>query len=104
MATREAVKVSGKSIAAFYERMGVGAQVECIENTYIPSRAGIVGTVLRPGKTSLDLEVAGVRGYQMSTPRRVSDVLEMTDDTIKYNLESRDGHTVTWRIVIETVR
>jgi len=99
MATRELVKVTGKSIAAFYERMTVGAVVECLENTYIPSRAGMRGTVSRPGKTSIGLAFTGVNGYRMSRPQRVSDVLELTEDTITYRMAEREGHTVTWRIV-----
>lgn len=101
MATRELVKVTRKSIDAFYARMTVGTVVECLENTYIKARVGVRGTVSQPGKTAISLKAAGVDGYRMSLPERVSDVLELTEDTIRYKLASREGHTVTWRIVAE---
>lgn len=99
MSTRELVKVTRKSIDAFYERWTTGTVVECVENTYIPGRAGVRGAVWRPGKTSIGLAFAGEQGHRVSLPQRVSDVLELTEDAIKYRLPLREGHTVTWRIV-----
>lgn len=93
MTTATAVKITGKNIAAFWARAEVGTQMECVENTYIPSRAGLQVTVTRPGKTTIGCG----RGYNINPPKRVSDVVALTEDSITYKLAHREGHTVTWK-------
>lgn len=107
MATREAVKVSGKSVAEFYARMTEGERIECVENTYRlhmgTDLSGRVATVVRPGKTSVALEMDG-GPFHMVPPKRVADVLELTEDTITYRIPGREGYTATWRILPTAVR
>lgn len=102
MATRELVKVTGKSIAAFYERLQPGVRIECIENTYRPAAVGISGRVLRSNKSTVTFgrDDNGEEGA-IFRPSHVGSVRSVTDDAITYDHVRRDGHTVTWRIVAE---
>jgi hypothetical protein len=103
MATREAVKVTGKSIAAFYERLQPGVRIECTENTYRPAAAGIGGQVLRSNKSTVTFrrDDNGTEGA-IFRPGRVGIVRSITDDSITYDLARHAGHTATWRIVAES--
>lgn len=110
MATREAVKVTGKSIAAFYERWQPGTVVECTDNTFRAAAIGTAVTVLEGGTKTY----SRVRLYQpdgtvkltsIGRPDRVSKVTALTDDSITYAIFSDSlEHTATWRIVTEAVR
>lgn len=89
---------TAKSIAAFRDRLTAGARVKCLENTYIPERAGLVATVATPGKTSIRLDAAGATSW-MNFPARVRDVVALTRNTITYRIEHRGENTCTWEIL-----
>lgn len=103
MATREVVKVSGKSVAAFFERWQPGTRVECIDNTYRAASIGMAGVVEHHKKTSnaVRFDETGKLGW-LRVPEKVSKVTGMTDDTVTYAIFSDTlDHTATWRIVSE---
>lgn len=79
-----------------------GAVVECVENTYIPQRAGSVVTITRGGKTVCDARMGG-KPFRMSLPTRVRDVVHVTENTATWLLGDQPvrlrGHSVTYRSV-----
>ncbi len=108
MATREAVKVSGKSIAAFYARWAPGAVVECVDHTFRADSIGITATVTNSSNKSyirMELIKDGKPvGSGLTPPKKVSDVVALTEDSITYRIWAGDDNTATWRIVTEAVR
>jgi hypothetical protein len=79
----------------------LGATIECVENTYRPELNGSTRRVTRAGRSKLRVEIltgpgAGNAGFEMALPANASDVLELTDDTVKFRL-GRGGHTATFR-------
>lgn len=100
--------ITGKSLAAFRDRLTTGTRLRCIENTYIPHRAGLEAIVTKPGKSTVRLQATTSTGNieaggtcWMSPPTRVRDVLAMTEDAITYLIDpaTRGDHKATWRIL-----
>lgn len=87
--------ITGKSIAAFWSRVAFGTRMTCLDNTFHSHRA--TGVVTKPGKTSLRLTTWEGRHFWLNPPKRVSDVIALTHDTITYRI-GNDHHTATWRI------
>lgn len=81
-----------------------GELVTCVENTYIPSRKGLILCLDRVGKSVADATAvntrgsinAGERGYRVNLPTRVRDVVALNDHTVTYKIGVGD-HTVTYR-------
>lgn len=91
-------KPTGKSIAAFRDRITIGARLECIENTRVPERIGFTVTVTRPGKTRVNAKGPGGENMIWTFPARVSDVVALTDDAITYR-SGRFGDLITWKVL-----
>lgn len=73
-----------------------GEAVVCVENTYIPDRAGTVFEVTRVGKTVYDVSDRKFRG---TFPTRVSDVVSVDSERATWKI-GRDNHTVTYAKVV----
>lgn len=81
-----------------------GERVTCVENTYIPSRNGLILRLNRVGKSVADATAvntrgsveAGYSGYRINLPTRVRDVVALNDHTVTYKI-GVDDHTVTYR-------
>lgn len=99
MSVDTAVKITGKSIAEFWARIETGTVLECTENTCLPERVGQRWTVTRPGKTSIIATMPEGGRARLNPPTRASDVIALTDDSITYKIEHREGHTATWKLV-----
>jgi hypothetical protein len=79
-----------------------GVVLETVSNTYRPVLDGSTRRVTKVGASyfdyvMLDGEQAGENGHSYF-PKRASDVVSVSDDEVTYKL-SRDGHTVTLRVV-----
>jgi hypothetical protein len=86
-----------RALSAVAERLVVGTRLECLENTYIPSRAGAILTITRQGKRVFDGELGG-KTYRMELKPR----LRMLDaNTFTHPVGRVNGieHSVTWRIL-----
>lgn len=73
-----------------------GETVECVENTYIPDRAGrrfVIGTV---GKSVWS--PSGEGNYRGSFPTRAGDVVSVDETSATWKI-GRGEHTVTYRRV-----
>ena len=94
--------VTGKTLAAFKDRIEVGDELRCLDNSYIPSREGGVLTVLQKTTNVIMGTFAGdalpdtFGGYGIRWPARVSDVVDLSADRITYRIPDRAGHTATW--------
>ncbi len=80
----------------------LGAEVECVENTYRPECNGTRRRITRVQKQRLGAEVLtgpGVgRPFDMVLPVRARDVLELTGEQVRFRL-GRGEHTVTYRVL-----
>lgn len=80
----------------------VGAEVECVENTYRPELNGTRRRITRAQRQRLGVEIltgpcVGEPSV-MVLPSRVGDVLELGADCVKYRL-GRGSHTVSYRVI-----
>ncbi len=80
----------------------IGAEVECVENTYRPELNGTRRRITRVQKQRLGVEVLtgpGVgRPFDVVLPARARDVLELTGEQVRFRL-GRGEHTVTYRVL-----
>lgn len=96
----EQLKISGKSIADFYARCIPGVRLECVENTYRPAATGTTGVVTSATKSSVDLDLDNGAHGRINIPKRVSEVVALTPDSITRKLAGGNGKgTATWRIL-----
>lgn len=93
-----AQKITGKTIAAFFDQIQGGTRLTCLDNTYNENAPGISGIVGKVGKTSIMLmRDDSFNTFWLNRPKRVGDVVDLTHNTITYKI-GRDEHTATWRI------
>lgn len=85
------------TLSAFKQRIHAGTVLRCVENTYIPRRAGMLATITKPGVNVFSAEMDG-KSYRMEFPTRARDVVSASADQVTYKI-GRDEHTVTWEIV-----
>jgi hypothetical protein len=80
----------------------VGAWVECVENMYRPELNGTRRRVIHVQKQRLGVEVLSGPGvgepFDMVLPGRAGDVLELTENRVRYRL-GRGDHTATYRVI-----
>jgi hypothetical protein len=80
----------------------LGAEVECVDNTYRPELNGTSRRITRVQKQRLGVEVLSGPGvgepFDMVLPSRARDVIELTADRVKYRL-GRGEHTATYRVI-----
>lgn len=85
-----------------------GEEIECVENTYIPTQDGTRRRITKVGKSFADCELASTgdgkdRTFYMALPTRVRDVLAVDSSEATYyldqSLDRLRGHTVTIRRV-----
>jgi len=89
-----------KAITAVAERLTPGTAMVCLENTYIPHRAGMVLVIDRQGKRAFDAHLEGEPERSFRLELRPG--LRMLDqDTYRAPI-GRDDHTATWRILPAT--
>lgn len=82
------------TLDTFKRSIRAGDVLVCIENTYIPSRAGQRLHITKAGPTVCFGDMDG-KGYRLEWPKRVSDVLEISETRITYRI-GRGEHTVTY--------
>lgn len=80
----------------FRERLSVGTEIVCKQNTYIPDRVGSRGRV-KKGKHSVILEIDG-KPYHIQLPTRKSDLIAESESEITYRTERG---IVTWALTKE---
>ena len=91
---------------AVRELFGNAKVVECVENTYIPTQAGLRLEFTKVGKSVAEgIQLNGKHQgepFYMSLPVRVRDVVGVSDTEATYlldqKLERLKGHSVTYRI------
>lgn len=95
------VKITGANVRAWFDQLKYGAVIECQGNTYrLAMGTDLTGKramVKRPGKSSIGLEMDG-KPFAMRPPTKVSDVTELTADSVTYKV-GRGEHTTTWKLV-----
>ena len=90
--------ISRKTIDAFFDQIKGGARLTCLANTYNEKAPGISGIVGKAGKTTIMLmRDDSLNTFWLNRPKRVRDVVELTNDTITYKI-GRDEHTATWKV------
>lgn len=86
-----------KAIAAVAERLTPGTRLVCLENTYLPHRAGAVLVIDQQGKRvfrgHLENEPEGTFHLELRPGLRMVDA-----DTYRAPI-GRDDHAASWRIL-----
>lgn len=83
--------------------------VECVENTYIPTRAGLRLRLTKVGRSvAAGVQLNGADAgepFRLVLPTRVGDVVSVDPSSATYildrKLERLKGHTVTYRLLPE---
>jgi hypothetical protein len=88
------------ALAAVRDLFPEGSTIECVQNSYIPRRAGCRLVVTKAGATYREGLLDGSEQFRLRLPARARDIMAFSPDErcITY-LIGREMHTATWREV-----
>ena len=76
-----------------------GNRVECLDNTYIPSRRGERFRITQTGHSGSDaISERDGAPYRMIMPTRVRDVLSVSDSRASFLIDE-EGNYCTWKVI-----
>lgn len=103
--------VTGKAVRAMALFLCEGMELECIQNDYIPQRAGMRVKITKPGRTSLRVKVTREPAeqvtntkiltvgetYWITPPKSVRDFVRVDAEQLAYRLPG--GEVVRWAVL-----